>query len=157
MAKIKEILVVAADRGHARFFSIAHNQDELRELSDLVNPDARRPAHSLASDRQGRTLNRKRGSRAALGRENLQDESARRLARVIVAMINGKPRRESIDRLFIIADPEILGMLRLELRTHKPTVPVRFIAKNVTRTGSKRIRSYLPKRLWPRRVMGVRV
>jgi protein required for attachment to host cells len=157
MAVDREILVVAADRGRARVFSIAHDQEQLQELNDLVNTDARRPAHLLASDRQGRSLNRERGSRAALGRDNLQDESTRRFAHDVCAMIAAKRRRQSVDRLFIIADPEFLGMLRLELRNRQMPVPVRFIAKNVTRTSSERIRSYLPKRLWPRRVLGVEV
>jgi protein required for attachment to host cells len=157
MAVSQKILVVAADRGHARFFSIARNQEELQELNDLVNADARRPANSLVSDRQGRTLNRERGSRAALGRENLQNDSARRFAHRVAGLISGKLLKRSIIRLFIIADPEFLGMLRSELRTYKLTVPVRFIAKNVTRTSSERIRSYVPKQLWPRRVMGVQI
>ncbi|HVC29278.1 MAG TPA: host attachment protein [Gammaproteobacteria bacterium] len=157
MAVTQKIMLVAADRGHARFFSIAHNQEELQELNDLVNADARRPANSLASDRQGRSLNRERGSRAALGRDNLQNDSARRFAHRVATLIVGKLLGRSIIRLFIIADPEFLGMLRSELRTHKLTVPLRFIAKNVTRTSNERIRSYLPKRLWPRRIMDVEV
>lgn len=157
MAATKKILVLAADRGHARLFSIAHNQEELQELSDLVNADARRPANSLVSDRQGRGLNRERGSRAALGRENLQNDSAHQFAHRVATLIASKLARSSIERLFIIADPEFLGMLRIELRAHKLAVPVRCITKNVTRTSSQRIRSYLPKRLWPRRIMGVQI
>jgi protein required for attachment to host cells len=150
-----ELLVVAADRGHARVFSNAHNQKELVELMDVVNADARLPAHRLASDRQGRALNRERGSRAALGRENLQDDSTRRFAHDVCAMIAAIRRSQSIDCLFIIADPEFLGMLRMELHARQLATPVRFIAKNVARTSSERIRSYLPKRLWPRRILGV--
>ncbi len=157
MGITREILVVAADRGRARVFSIAHNQEQLQEFNDLVNADARRPAHTLASDRQGRSLNRERGSRAALGRDNLQDESARRFAHDIGATIADKWRKQALDRLFIIADPEFLGMLRMELRNRRLTVPVRYIAKNLTRASSQRIRSCLPKRLWPRRVMGIEV
>ncbi|HVC38270.1 MAG TPA: host attachment protein [Gammaproteobacteria bacterium] len=155
MAASREILVVAADRGYARVFSIAHNQDQLQELNDLVNADARRPAHMLASDRQGRALNRERGSRAAMGREYLQSDSARRFAHDVGTMIAGRLRRQRAKRLFLIADPEFLGMLRRKLRARQLAVPVRSIAKNVTRTSREHIRGYLPKRLWPRRVLGV--
>ena len=151
------ILVIAADRGHARLFSIARNQEQLQELSDLVNANARMPAHSLVTDRQGRTLNRQRGSRAALGHENLQDESARRFAHDVGAMLANRLHVQRAIRLFIIADPEFLGMLRIELRARQLAVPVRSIAKNVTRTSTECIRSYLPKRLWPRHILGIQI
>ncbi len=153
----EEILVIAADRGHARLFSIARNQEQLQELSDLVNANARMPAHSLVTDRQGRTLSRQHGSRAALGRENLQAESARRFAHDVGAMLANRLHAQRAGRLFIIADPEFLGMLRIELRARQLAVPMRSIAKNVTCTSTARIRSYLPKRLWPRRILGVKL
>ncbi|MGA9855624.1 MAG: host attachment protein [Gammaproteobacteria bacterium] len=139
------ILVVAADRGRARVFSIAHNREQLQELNDLVNADAHRRAHMLASDRQERALNRERGSRAA------------RFAHDIYAVIDDTRRRRAFDRVFIIANPQFLGLLRMELRNRQMAMPMRFIAKNLTRTSSNLIRSYLPKRLWSRRVMGVEV
>jgi protein required for attachment to host cells len=153
----EEILVVTADRGHARLFSITHGQEQLFEINDLVNADARRPAHTLASDRQGRTLNRERGSRAALGRRSLEDESARRFAHDVGAMIAKRVHTQRANSLFLIAEPDFLGMLRIELRARQLAIPVHSIAKNVTRASMDRIRGYLPKRLWPRRVLGVQV
>jgi len=151
-----DILVIAADRGRARLFSIAHAEEQLLELNDLVNANARMPAHSQVADRQGRMLNRERGSRVALGTENLQDESARRFAHEVGAMIAGRLHTQrAAGRLFVVADPEFLGMLRMELRARRLAVPVHGIAKNVTRVSPQRIRGYLPKRLWRQRILGV--
>ena len=152
-----DILVIVADRGHARLFSLTPGEEKLRELQDLLNADARVRASKLASDRQGRGLNRARASRAALGKASLQDESASRFAHDVCGMIAGKLRRKNDARLFVFADPQFLGLLRRKLRTRKLRVPVRYFAKNLTRTSSARIRSYLPKRLWPRRVLGIKL
>ncbi|MDE2236054.1 MAG: host attachment protein [Gammaproteobacteria bacterium] len=152
-----DMLVVAADRGRARLFSIAPGQERLQEIQDFLNADARLRARNLASDRQGRGLNRTRASRAALGNASLQDESASRFAHEVSGVIAGKLLRKTNTRLFVIADPQFLGLLRGELRARKLRAPVRYIAKNLTRSSSARIRGYLPKRLWPRRVLGIQV
>lgn len=157
MAKSDYILVVAADRGRARFFSIAARDEKLQELDDLLNADARMPAHKLASDRQGRVLKRARAGRAAVGRASLKEENARRFAHAVAKKTTARLRRKSAGRLFVFADAQFLGMLRGALRVQKPHMPVRYIAKNLTRASNRRIRSYLPKRLWPRRVMGIEV
>ena len=153
----EDCLVIAADRGHARMFHIAPGEEKLREIDDLINAAARMPAHRLASDRQGRVLKRARASRAAVGRDSLKDENARRFAHEVAAKIAGKMRKRHAARLFVFADAQFLGMLRGELRTRKLRIPARYIAKNLTRASSMRIRSYLPKRLWPRRVLGIKV
>ncbi len=157
MAGSGYILVVAADRGRARLFSIAAGQEKLQELDDLVNANARMAAHKLASDRQGRILIRARASRAAVGRASLKDENARRFAHDVSMKNSAILRRKSAGRMFVFADAQFLGMLRAELRTRNLHVPVRYIGKNLTRASNSRIRSYMPKRVWPRRVMGIEV
>lgn len=140
-------LVLVADSGRARMFSWARGAGGLKELSDLVNPEARLPKHALAADRQGRGFNRQRGSRTALGGDTLRRNSALRFAQQVGAKVSAEVRTQRAARLFILAEAEFLGLLRGALRTRRIAVPVSMIVKNLTRADVRRIRMYLPKYL----------
>lgn len=153
-----DILVVAADRGRARLFSIKHAEEQLTELEDLVNPSLRVHAGDLAHDRQGRSMNRGRSSRTALGDSHfLKQESAERFARQVADAVGGICRAHSFERIFLLTEPEFLGLLRPCFAAAKPDVPVLEIHKNVTHRSNATIRGYLPKHLWKRHVEGVLV
>ena len=150
-------LVLVADRARARLFSWERDMPQLREIGDLVNAEVRLPQRALASDRQGRGLNRQRGARTALGRDSLRRESAQRFAHEVGARLFAELRAQRAARLFVLADPEFLGLLRSVLRKRRLAVPVRMLAKNLTRADAQRIRAYLPERLWLRRELGTPV
>ena len=146
-------LVVVADRARARLFNWERDMPQLQEIGDLVNAEARLPQHALASDRQGRGFNRQRGSHTALGRDSLRRESAQRFAQEVGARLFAELRTQHAARLFVLADPEFLGLLRGVLRKRRLAVPVRMLAKNLTRADVQRIRAYLPERLGSGRVL----
>ena len=158
----REISVVVADRSRARLFHILENSDELLELDDLVNSDARMAENELVSDRQGRGLYGglfgRRGRRTTFGKSGSKRPiSAENFASTIYDLINGhmKSRNNSVTQIVVIASPEFMGALLPYLRKLASRVPVREIMKNITRQDIATIRGYLPERLWPRRVSGI--
>lgn len=144
-------LVVVADRARARLFSWTRAAEALQELGDWANPEARLPCHVLAADRQGRSLNRQRGSRTALGDDAQRRNSTLRFARQVSARLRAELRAQHAVRLFIFAEAEFLGLLRKDLRSRGLAVPAELHAKNLTRAAPQRIREYLPK--YPGRII----
>lgn len=138
-------LVLVADSARARLFSWERGIPQLQEICDLVNSEARLPQRALASDRQGRGLNRQRGARTALGSTSLQRNSAQKFALRVCRRLAIESNARRAAGLFIFAEAEFLGLLRAALRGRRPGLQVRGIAKNLTRATPQRIREYLPK------------
>lgn len=145
------VLVAACDSGRARLFRIARNEDRLEEISTLVNPDARLRERELVSDKRGRGMHRGRMSRATLGtRELHRYESAARFSREVAEALSRRSRAEHIERIYLLADPEFLGLLRADIRRKRIKSALREIRKNLSRRSAKILRDYLPKQLWRR-------
>jgi protein required for attachment to host cells len=154
------ILVLVADRSRARLFRILENQDALDEIMDLVNVDARASECELVSDRQGRGMYHgvrgRYGRRTKFGKSGSKrywsvDRFAADLSQTLTNYTSGL----AIQRIFVIANPELMGILRLHLNNLRTHIPIDEIQKNITRQDIRSIRTYLPAELWPRRVAGV--
>ena len=158
----QEIAVVVADRSRARMFHIIENSNDLMELRDLINPDARANENDLVSDRQGRGiyggLYGRRGRRATFGKSGSKRYwSAEHFASTIYDSLMDymNTGNISVTQIYVIASPGFMGSLRPLLRKLAVRTPVREIMKNITREDTSTIREYLPARLWPRRVSGI--
>lgn len=154
------ILVLVADRSRARLFRILENQETLDEILDLVNVDARSAESELVSDRQGRGMYRsvrgRYGRRTKFGKSGSKRHwSVDRFAADISQTLTNYTSGLLIQRIFVIANPELIGILRLHLNNLRTHVPIDEISKNITRQDTRSIRAYLPDELWPRRVAGV--
>jgi len=136
--------VVVAESSRARIFEMDGLQSPLRELDDLVNPDARAHERDLISDRQGRTFDSRGQGRhakqpAASQKEHRSASFARELA---VRMEKGRVLGE-FENLIIIAAPEFLGTLRKCLSEATKQQIKREIHKNIVRESEVTIRDYL--------------
>ncbi|HET7650572.1 MAG TPA: host attachment protein [Gammaproteobacteria bacterium] len=159
-AEHPRILVLVADRSRARLFRILENQDTLEEIMDLVNVDARSAERELVSDRQGRGMYHgvrgRYGRRTKFGKSGPKRHwSVDRFAADISQTLTNYTSDLPIRRIFVIANPELIGILRLHLNDLRIRVPIDEISKNITRQDIRSIRAYLPDELWPRRVAGV--
>lgn len=154
----REILVVVANRSRARLFCVGETEEKLFEMDDLVNFDVRLPESELVTDRQGRTVNGSNGRHTALGRSGARRYlSARRFAVQVCGAITTHCTNESVHHpVYLIADPEFLGILRPQLHRILPNIPVHETIKNITRLDAMTIRGYLPNHLWPQRSASVR-
>lgn len=156
--KSTDILVVVADRGRARLFAAPNGEEKLQELSDLLNPTLRLHADDLVHERQGRVMNRNRPSRTALGESHfLKHRSAARFAETVADAVAEQCKPGACERIFLLAEPEFLGLLRPRLAGKNLRVPTVEIAKGLTHRSGATIRRYLPKHLHKRRVEGVAV
>lgn len=103
--------VVVADRLRARLFEVGSGPGELKELQDLVHPEARERTRELVDDRRGREAGewgRQTFEPPTDPREKETGEFVRELGeRLEKAADDGE-----FDGLVICAEPGLLGRLR---------------------------------------------
>ena|SRR5579859_1238506 len=143
---MSRVLIIVGDRGRARLFSTENRKDAgLEELVDLVNPEIRIHEGVLAGDRQGRSMNQNHGSRVALGEPHPHKRtSAERFANQVADAMECCCMQEHYTRIFLLAAPEFLGLLRPCLAERQLKTPVTEVHKDLTRQPVAAIRGHLP-------------
>lgn len=105
--------VVVADAARARIFTARGASGELEEIADLVHPDSRRPAHVAGTDAPGRSYDRFGGARHAIvGHEDKKSGDVRTFAREIADRLARGRRAGEFDRIYLLAEPRLLGAIR---------------------------------------------
>lgn len=138
---MRKTWVVVADRSRARIFTVETPRGPLREVEDLVHPEARAHERDLTSDRPGRSTDRH-----ALGNANSsRDQQAVEFAREIAARLESGRVHGDVERLVLVAAPDLLGLLRKALNANVTKLIVRTIDKNLTQQGAPEIRKLLPE------------
>jgi protein required for attachment to host cells len=140
------IWVVAADAARARIFRAGRRDGSLTEIEDLLNPDAR-DQRALHADRLG-YARRARGGGFSLQRNadeprQVAIDFGRRVAR---RMTEARKRGE-FDRVYLVAEPRLLGVVRDSLDPTTRKLLAAAIAQDVTRRGAATLRRRLPVRL----------
>lgn len=152
------ILITVGDRGRARLFSLDRDSDEMQELADMVNPAVHLHERQLSGDRQGRGFSRIHGSRVALGNAHPHKRlSSMRFARQVAEAIKASCQRQQYQRIYLLAEPEFIGLLRPQLAAKELTGDLQVISKNVTGRDNATIRSHLPTNIWKRPLGGTGV
>lgn len=146
---MSSVLIIIGDRGRARILSFERAGRQVRELQDLVNPALFLREGLFSHDHQGRVMNRSRGSRTALGkREPHKRLSSLRFARLVADTVHTECEKHPYVRLFLLAEPEFVGMLRPRLTAQASSPPLTVIPRNITRHETADILAYLPEHPW---------
>jgi len=148
-ARPPRIWVVAADAARARIFRAAGDK-RLVEMEGLLNPVAGRAAErALRSDRQGHASNATHGGGHSLQRNaesGLQHETAE-FARRLAHRLASSRRHGEVDRIYLMAEPRLLGAVRACLDRATRRLVAGEIDKDLTRQRPTAIRERLPARL----------
>jgi len=142
------IWVVAADAARARIFRARHANGGLTEIEDLLNPDARDAGRALRADRLGHAANAARGGGHSLQRNadephQIAIDFGCRLAR----RLNAARKRGEFDRVYLVAEPHLLGVVRGALDRPTRRLLAAAIGKDVSRRSAAIVRQRLPARL----------
>lgn len=134
-------LVVAADSGRARIFKLAGR--DLQELADMVNPEARAGRRDIEADRSGSDQGGGEAGRHGLrGDHDVKDESARKFAREIAGRLEKERAAHRARRLYLIAPPHFLGVLKGVLDHELAKCLYATVSKDVVRASPETILSY---------------
>lgn len=144
--------VLVADHARARFFTAATPSAPLQESTDLVNPDARLREHELDSDSPGHLFGGRRGAgagghAAAVRGETKKDHAAAAFAKRVGEHLAHARAAGAFGRLYVIAEPDFLGLLRQHLDDPTRHLVVLELHKDLTHSTADAIRQALPKAL----------
>lgn len=141
-------LVVAADSARARLFQAREPAAPLQEVAGLVNPEARLHEGDLVEDSAARRGTRPtQAKRSAHGGESARDHRAEDFAAAICEHAARELRERRADRLYLVADPEFLGLLRKRMDTSLSRRVAGTVAKSIAGKPPSDIRAALPSRL----------
>jgi len=148
VGKAGPAVVVAADSARARVFRAGNPDAPLEEVDALVNPQARLHEHDIVEDSAGRRGTRPtQAKRSALGGETAKRHRAEEFAAAVCEHATQQLRETRAQRLYLVAEPEFLGLLRRTLDRSVLRRVAGAVAKSVTSKQAGRIRATLPSRL----------
>lgn len=140
---MKKIWVVAADSGTAKIYQ-AKDTNTLVEIHVLEHVEAHMQEHELVSDKPGRTAGPfayphnypKKTSQKLKERNHFAEEIARFLEQAY--------KDKKVEKLYLIAPPPFMGVLRHTLSTHLSEIIQMEINKDLKGFTAEQIREYLP-------------
>jgi len=139
--------ILVADAARARLFRIDRPRGPLEEEADFVNPAERLPEHELGADEPGRVRG-PGGKQHAYGRdEGMRMQEERRFAQDLIKQLRAGREQGKFRRLYLVAPPQMLGILRDMLDEHTSALVVESFDKDLVRHTAEDIRGHLPERL----------
>ena len=139
--------ILVADGARARLFTAERPRGPLTQQAEYANPDDRLRDRELTSDAPGRGNKAADGSRYAMGEDDARDELVRRFARELAEVLRKGQLAHQFARLYLVAPPRFLGVLREAMDGATSAVVVESINKDVVGEKPEAIRSHLPDRL----------
>lgn len=142
------VVVAVADSAQARVFEAEAPAGALHELEALRNGDARKHEGDLVADGAGRLRNRPfEAGHSAFGGDSAKRHRAEEFAGLACRHIEQAVRRSGAQRLYLVADPETLGLLRRRMDGSVRGRIAGEVVKSLAGEGAERIREALPARL----------
>lgn len=145
----ESVWVVAADSSRARVFSSRGGLNAtLTEAFDLAEPEARLHETEITTDKAGALFARGGPARSAAEPSQLKREQApQRLAKEVCERLTRLRDTGTLDRLYLVAEPRFLGLLRQSMDQATARRVVTAEAKNITTHSVSAIRRCLPANL----------
>ena len=147
------VRIVVADQAEARFFDLEPPATTLQVSGRLLDPSARLHERERVSDRPGRVFDRAPAAGARRGAVAHHDtggeRSARRestvvFVRRIVAQLEQAHQQGRFERLVLMAQPRVLGMLRATLPVQLERCVVAEVHKDLVHQGDEAVRAHIP-------------
>lgn len=140
--------VLVCNHSRARLFQ-ANTRSFISELSDQVNPAARLREQDLATDRPGAYRGGGPGGQAHVESPHAsqRDKESEKFARDLATTLDRAIDSHGLERLYVIAEPDMLGRLRHTLSEKAKALVTEEIAKDIVAHTITQIRDVLPNRL----------
>lgn len=144
---MSDIWIVVADTHRARIFKADKPNAPLVEMETLTNPAARQHEGDIVSDRSGHVMNGTTGGHDLGNKDDAKQEEANRFAAEVCQHLEKGRNGKAFDKLYVLAAPAFLGLLRKHVSSPLKNLISDEIAKDLTTQPPERIRSQLPEYL----------
>lgn len=144
----KQIWVLIADAGRARLFKAQTRTGPLIEQKDWIDEEARARILNFTSDKQGRSYDS-----VGLGRHSMEPsvdpkkEEEIRFGKFICDQLYAFFHDQEPDRIYIVAPPSMLGLLRENLHKEIRDHIVQEVSKDLSKMDCDTILKHLPELL----------
>ena len=144
--------IVAADSSRARFLQVAGREKRLTEIEDLLNPAGRMDDRELTTDAHPRFRGTS-GSGSDRQETGTAEHATELFAKRIGEYLDKARNDHRYDRLYLVAPPKFLGMLRGKLDKEVEKLVVDELDKDLSWFDARDIGRYFKKERWlePRR------
>ncbi len=139
--------VVVADSSRARIFSAEKPSSPLEEIQTLSHPEGRLHQGDLVSDKPGRDNNASYGSHNMGHETDAKEEESLRFAAMVCERLEDGRCRGQFDKIYVIAAPSFLGLLRKQQNSALRKMVAAEISKNLSTLTPIEIRKSLPQYL----------
>jgi protein required for attachment to host cells len=139
------IWVVVADASRARIFSAEGRGGELKEFSDHVHSASRLHGKDLETDAPGRSFDSAGQGRHAMGIDaGIRKQQAEAFSRELCGIVEEGHTTQQFEKLYLVAAPGFLGLLRSHLGDGPKNCLVGEINKDLVSHSVAEIRKHLP-------------
>lgn len=141
---MRKVWIISANRTQARVFR-AENTHKLIEIKTIMHEEGHEHARDLYSDRQGQNNSRKGyGVDTMEAKTSMEAKESVRFATEIAKMLFESFKAGSFERLYLIANPPFVSILKDALDPQLAKIVQAEIHKDLHQAKSEEIREYLP-------------
>jgi protein required for attachment to host cells len=142
------ICVLVADSSKARFFSAPDGHSDLQQDRDMSHSDSRLKEQDLVANGVGSASDAGGYGKHLMGHENAAHQrQAEMFANELSSELDKTRQSNGLLRIYLIAAPRFLGLLRESLSSQCTALLTSEINKDLVNHNIKDIRSHLPTHL----------
>lgn len=139
----EHVWVVVADKGQAKIYQVT-KFPKLEEVANLAHPECRLHNQDLISSKPGRTFQSFSTSRSAYQPENEPKAvEAMKFAAEVSEFLTNSVRKGKFTRMYLIAEPSFLGLLRKQVSSEVKKTILGEIPKDLTNQGIRVVEQQL--------------
>jgi protein required for attachment to host cells len=135
--------ILLADESVARIIE-ARSLSDFREIGRIEHPAGRLHDGELVSDRPGRSYDSFSSTRHAIAAKTTATEiEAQLFAREIANFLERAHAEKRVQRIYLVASPNFLGLLRAQLHPSVESVVVESVGKELTTIHPEEIKNHI--------------
>lgn len=141
--------IVVADSSRARIFEVANKDKHLQEIEDMVNPEGRANNRDLESDAAGRYYGRgqRMQGHSAGTTVNAVEHETEWFAKSVSEYLDKARAERRYDRLYLVAAPKFLGLLRDNLTRETRNTVSEELNKEISWLQGRDVESYIKDKI----------
>lgn len=139
---MRKVWVVVANRAEMKIYR-AENVHTLIQIHYLTHIQSQLTSQELTSDKQG-------SHRGSFGSDTMEEKTPAKLkeansfANQIAKVLEDAVNKKEVERIYLIANPQFMGILRQAINPQVAKLIEREIPKDVVHATADQIREYLP-------------
>jgi len=139
-----KLMVLVADQSHARLYTSASLKEPFAEVEDFSNAVARHHEGDLVTDAPGRSSSAGDRFPHPMGTEqSARQHNLEQFARLLIAELNRQLDSQHEPKLYLIAPPKFLGVLRQQLEGRAQRLIAGELDKNITDISPAKLAAYI--------------